>query len=193
MIDRSIYEKVKSMISDKRYEHSIGVQETAVKLAQKFGGDVYKASLAGLVHDCAKGLSDEELISMAKESGMEIGDVCMKQPGLLHGPVGAFVARREFLIYDEEVLHAIKFHTTGCKNMSMLDKIIYIADYIEPGRNFPGVDALRQETYKDIDRGLLLALDSTIKYVIELRQLIDIHTIDARNFLLMSLGNKKEH
>jgi predicted HD superfamily hydrolase involved in NAD metabolism len=178
--------KLKSMLSEHRYEHSLGVQETAIKLANQFHADVDKACIAGLVHDCAKGFSNETLLKMAVEYGVDINEVYRFQPELLHGPVGAYVAQMEFNIDDEEILHAIRYHTTGCENMSLLDKIIYIADYIEPGRNFPGVDALRQETYNDIDRGVLMALDNTIKYVIERRQLIDVLTIKARNFILSS-------
>jgi len=176
--------RLKSMISEHRYKHSLGVQETAVKLAEIYNADVDKASIAGLIHDCAKDFSDQELLKMAEQYGIEINDVCKNQPGLLHGPVGAYVARDEFMIEDEEILRSITYHTTGCENMSMLDKIIYIADYIEPGRDFPGVEVLRDVTYKNIDNGILMALDSTIKYVIERGQLIDILTIRARNYII---------
>lgn len=178
--------KLRSMLSQHRYKHSIGVQETAAKLARKYNVDVNKASIAGLVHDCAKGLTNKEMLKMAEEYGIEINDVHRTQPELLHGAVGAFIAQNDFGIKDEDVLHAVTYHTTGCENMSMLDKIIYIADYIEPGRNFPGVANLRNETYKDIDKGILMALDNTIKFIVERRQLIDIHTIKARNYILFN-------
>jgi putative HD superfamily hydrolase of NAD metabolism len=177
-------EKLRSMLSEKRYIHSLGVQKTAIDLAKKYNCDAQKASIAGLVHDCAKGFSDEKLMEASAKYDIQIGMVYEKQPGLLHGPVGAYVARDEFLIDDMEILHAIKYHTTGCENMSMLDKIIYIADYIEPGRDFPGVDSLREETYLNIDRGLLMAFDNTIRYVIDRGELIDTMTVRARNSLL---------
>lgn len=180
----NLNDRLKEMLSEKRYLHSLGVQETAVKLARKYGADDKKASIAGLVHDCAKGFDDEKLIQVYMLSGMEMNKVYEKQPQLLHGPVGAYIAKREFLIDDDEILHAISFHTTGCENMSMLDKIIYVADYIEPGRDFPGVEAIRKAVYENIDRGLMMAFDSTISYVLDRHQLLDLNTVMARNYLL---------
>jgi predicted HD superfamily hydrolase involved in NAD metabolism len=187
MID-DIRIKLRNMLDEKRYKHSLGVQETAVKLAEKYIVDVNKASLAGLVHDCAKGFTNDKLLILAEEYSINVKDIYRIQPELLHGAVGAFYAKGEFLIYDEEVLHSIRYHTTGCENMSMLDKIIYIADYIEPGRRFPGVEDLRKETYNDIDKGVLIALDLTIKYVLEKKQLLDVLTIDARNYMLKTIN-----
>jgi predicted HD superfamily hydrolase involved in NAD metabolism len=178
--------KLRQILDKNRYLHSLGVMDTAVKLAKKYNEDTDKASIAGLIHDCAKGLDNEALLKIAGDCGIEISYVHQRQPELLHGPVGACIAEKEFSVRDKEILHAIKYHTTGCENMSMLDKIIYIADYIEPGRNFPGVNLLREETFTDINKGLLLALDNTIRYVIDRRQLIDDMTIRARNYLLCS-------
>jgi predicted HD superfamily hydrolase involved in NAD metabolism len=182
----SIQDKLKNMISVERYNHSIGVQETAIKLADRYGANSNKASIAGLVHDCAKGLNHDEMLKAAKKYGIEVNDVTKSQPGLLHGPVGSCMARELFSINDEEVLHAIWYHTTGCRDMSLLDKIIYIADYIEPSRDFKGVDKLRAAAFQDIDRAVLLALDNTIKFVIEKNQLLDLLTIEARNFMLVN-------
>lgn len=180
-----IQDKLKSMISNERYNHSIGVQQTAVKLAVMYGADTIKASTAGLIHDCAKGFSDDELIEAADKYGIETNDVTRSQPGLLHGPVGSHVAREVFSIEDDEILHAIWYHTTGCKNMSLLDKIIYIADYIEPGRDFSGVDELRKSAFHSMDEAVLTALNNTIKYVIDKKQLIDMLTVEARNYMLL--------
>ena len=184
MID-NINEKLRSLLSYKRYIHCIGVQKTAIELAKKNNVDICSASVAGLIHDCAKGFNDNELLSASDKYSICLDPVSIRQPGLLHGPVGACIAKNEFLIDDEDIIHAIKYHTTGCENMSMLDKIIYIADYIEPGRDFIGVDSLRSITYKDINQGVLMALDNTIKYVIKQGVLIDILTIKARNFMLL--------
>lgn len=188
MMDK-IHSLLKPMISTKRYNHSIGVQNTAVKLAVLNNIDINKASMAGLIHDCAKGLPDQELIKAAVEGGIEIDEVSRRYPELLHGPVGAILTKKVFGIYDEEIQHAIRYHTTGCENMSMLDKIIYIADYIEPGRNFPRVEELRNAAYDDINRGVLMAMESTIKYIIERGQLLDTMTVKARNYLLIALNS----
>jgi len=179
--------KLKTMLDFKRYEHSLGVQKTAVEIAQRHGADIEKASIAGILHDCAKGFSDEKLLKSAELAGIEVNDVERRSPQLLHGPVGAYIAQVEFGVEDADILHAIRYHTTGCENMSLLDKIIYVADYIEPCRNFPGVDELRKTTFGNLDKGVIMALDNTLKYVIERGQLIHILTVKARNFMLSEL------
>jgi predicted HD superfamily hydrolase involved in NAD metabolism len=180
-----IYTVLRGMLDGDRYRHSIGVQQTAADLARLYGGDIAKASMAGLVHDCAKGLSGQELLEQASEWGVEINDVYRVQPGLLHGPVGAFICRKMFDIYDGEILHSISCHTTGCAHMSVLDKIIYIADYIEPNRIFPGVEKIRELAFRDLNKGMLSALENTIMYVIKKGELIDMQTIEARNSIIM--------
>ncbi len=177
--------KLETMLDKDRLSHSIGVCETAKKLAEINNADVKKAEIAGLIHDCAKCFSDEKLIEIAKKNGIEIDDVSRAQPNLLHGPVGAIIAKEEFLVDDEETLNSIKYHTTGCENMSLLDKIIYLADYIEPNRHFPNVYDIRRAAYKNIDEGLMLALNNTIEFVIKRGLLIDIKTIKARNSLII--------
>lgn len=174
------------MISRKRYEHSLGVQKTAIELAKLYGCSVEKASIAGLIHDCAKGLSGRQLLDYAEKYEIDIDMVSRNQPDILHGPVGAFIAHDVFNINDDEILHAVKCHTTGCRDMSKLDKIIYLADYIEPGRNFPGIADIRKTAYEDLDKGVLMALDSSIKYVIDRNMLVDINSIDARNYMIIS-------
>lgn len=181
---QDIYTKLRGMISEDRFRHSLGVKETAVMLAQKYSVDIHKASTAGILHDCAKGFSNNELLRIAGECGIPINNIYKNQAELLHGLVGAYIAQKEFLVNDRDILHAIKYHTTGCENMSILDKIIYIADYIEPGRCFPGVEDLRRLTFDDINGGVLAALESTIRHVLDKKQLLDILTIEARNFML---------
>lgn len=178
--------KLETMLDKDRLNHSIGVCETAKKLAKINNADVKKAEIAGLVHDCAKCFSDEKLIEIAQKNDIEIDDVSSIQPNLLHGPVGACIAKEEFLIDDEEILNSIKYHTTGWENMSVLDKIIYLADYIEPNRDFPKIYDIRRAAYDNIDEGLLLALNNSIEFVIKRGLLIDIKTIKARNSLIIS-------
>lgn len=179
--------KLKTMLNRDRFQHSIGVQQTAIKLAEVYKADKNKASIAGLIHDCAKGKSGEELLRLAYRYGIRMKDLYKRQPDLLHGPVGSILAQKEFGIEDVEIIHAIKYHTTGCENMSLMDKIIYIADYIEPGRDFPGVEELRALAFKNLNEGILKALDNTIKHVIDKKQLLDDLTISARNNILMKL------
>lgn len=184
--------KLMGMLDGSRYLHSLGVSETASRLAVKYGADPDKASLAGLVHDCAKSLSGGQLLKEAFDANIEVDYVDRAQPGLLHGPVGAVIARREFAIDDDEILDSIRYHTTGREDMTLLDKIIYIADYIEPGRNFPGVEELRTESAKDLDRGIMMAMDGTIEFVLERKMMLDLKTVRARNFMLRCETSAKE-
>ncbi len=183
----NIQQILEKKLTLKRYYHSIGVQKTAVKLAKIYSGPIQKASISGLVHDCAKDLSDKELLKYAVKFGILLDDVLHHSSKLLHGAVGAELAKIEFGINDEEILNAIKFHTIGKENMSLLEKIIYIADYIEPGRNFKGVELLRKEALSNLDKAVLMTIDNTIRYVLSKEELLHPLTVQARNFLLLQI------
>ncbi|NLC69089.1 MAG: HD domain-containing protein [Clostridiaceae bacterium] len=178
-------EKLKRDLDTERYMHSINVMNTAVELAGYYAVDKRKAEIAGILHDCARGLSREGIFSTCIIAGIKVDEINKRQPKLLHGPVGAYLARVDYGIGDEEVLEAIKVHTTGKENMGMLDKIIFLADIIEPERDFQGVDRIREMAYMDIDRALMLAFDRIITHVLEKRELLHPDTINARNYILM--------
>lgn len=171
-------------LNKSRYEHSLGVRDASIRLAQRYSEDIFKAKIAGLVHDCAKNMSDDELINIVSSKGYEIDSVSLKCPQLLHGIAASIIAEERMEIYDKDILSAVAYHTTGRINMSKLEKIIYIADYIEPSRSFPGVEELRIAVFDDLDKALVKAFDSTIRYVLERHQLLHINTIQARNYLL---------
>lgn len=179
-----IMEYLQNNLNKQRYEHSLRVRDTAVALAEHCKADTSKARLAGLAHDCAKNMKDEEIINIIEKYGYNIQGIYKRTPNLMHGLAGAVVARKIMGIEDEEVLNAISYHTTGRSNMSILEKIIYISDYIEPMRNFPGVDELRRLAFCNLDEALLLSFDNTIKYVIDRGQLLHLNTIEARNYIL---------
>ncbi|AOT72774.1 bis(5'-nucleosyl)-tetraphosphatase (symmetrical) YqeK [Geosporobacter ferrireducens] len=176
---------IKEMLTEKRYQHSLGVQKTAIQLAKQYGASIEKASIAALIHDCAKDLSIEQLLKHAAQFDIIIDDLTKFHPELLHGAVGAALAKSLFSIHDEEIIDAVRYHTTGRSNMTMLDKIIYLADFIEPSRNFDGVDQLRAMASSNLDRATLMALEHTIYYVIKKSKLLHVDTIHARNFLLL--------
>lgn len=180
-----IQDYLKVNLKDKRYEHSLGVKKTAVKLAEIYNVDTNKAKIAGLVHDCAKNMKNEELIKIADEHKLHIDEVFKNSPQLLHGVIAAVIAKEDMGIEDEDILNAIIYHTTGRENMSTLEKIIYIADYIEPSRDFPGVDELRKMAFEDLDKALLKAFDNTIKFVIEKGELLHKNTVYGRNYILI--------
>lgn len=180
-----IMDYLRERLNPRRYAHSIGVMDTAVKMAKIYGADFNKAKIAGLVHDCAKNMSDQELMNCASKYNIKLNDILRKSPSLLHGPVGAFIAKELFDI-DEDIFDAIYYHTTGKPNMQLLTKIIYLADYIEPTRNFPGVEKLRELAFQDLNSGLIFAFNNTIKFVIEKNGLIDCKTVEARNYLIIT-------
>ena len=158
-------EKLLDTIGEKRFEHSVRVMKESEKLARVLGEDVEKASLAGLLHDCGRFVDQSYLLKKCQEFGIILDKIYTKNVNLLHAPLGAEVARLEYNISDTDVLNAIKYHTTGRADMSMLEKIVYMADYIEPVRNFDGVEQVRDICYreKDIDKALKQSIDNTIR------------------------------
>lgn len=189
MVDGSIVEKLKDWIDERRLNHSIGVSRCAAKLALHYGADVEKAELAGLVHDCAKGLSPEEAIQLGRKYGYEPDTITRMNPALIHAPLGSFLAQELFNIQDPEILDAIACHTTGKSNMSLMDKIICLADFIEEGRCFKEVEKIRELAFLDINRALLTGMDLSIKYVLERGRLLHPATVEARNALLLEIGD----
>ena len=173
-----------------RFAHSIGVANTAVALAKKFGADETKAYVAGLLHDCAREFENDELPAQAERRGIAIGEVERSMPLLLHAYIGAQMISEIYGVDDAEISQAIYRHTVGAANMSTLDKIIYFADMIEPNRNYPGVENLRALVdKKSLDEILLTALSESIIFVVQKNSLVHPATVAARNFLLL---NKRE-
>jgi len=192
MMELEMYKSIlQKELSKERYVHSIGVMETSINLAKKYGASENKAAIAGLLHDCAKDIPEEEQLKLAIEFGILLDDISATEKVLIHGPLGAKIVEIKFGIKDKEILRAIEIHTTGDENMSLLDKIIYIADYIEPNRNFPGVEDIRETTFNDLDEGVLKGLNSTIRYVLEKNSLLHPKTVAARNSLLKNRRNKR--
>lgn len=179
--------KLKSSLTEKRYVHSIGVMETAVKMAQKWGADIEKTAVAALLHDCAKNYSISETMNLCKVYNVHLDDVTKMATGLIHGFLGAEIARDMYGIDDDEIYDAIYFHTVGKPDMKLITEIIYIADGIEPHRNYDGVDRIREMAFEDIDRALILQIDSTIKSVINKGGLLHTNTVDTRNFYLKKI------
>lgn len=176
--------KLEHMLLHRRFIHSLNVMKTASDLAPKYGESATKAAIAGLLHDCARDVTGSELIRICKENNTTFNDVALVQPELLHGPAGAIIARMEFGINDSQILDAISYHTLGRENMNMLEKIVFIADYIEPGRSFPGVNKARKLAFENIDEAMLFSLDKTITFVIARGSLIHPDTVLARNYII---------
>ncbi len=172
-------------LSTRRYLHSIGVAEEAERLANRYGADAEKAYLAGLIHDCAKEVSPEETVLLLQNYGyMPTKEECAS-PTVLHGKLGAYIAKEKFGVDDEEMLNAVRYHTTGCAGMSLLMKIVFIADFIEPNRAYPDVEHLRKLTYEDLRAGMLFALDYTIEDLVRKKRAIHPDTVHCRNDLIL--------
>jgi len=143
---------------------------------------VEKARIAALLHDCTKKLEMEEQLELCRKYELELDELESKALKLLHSRTGAEIARDVFGV-DEEIYSAIRWHTTGHANMTLLEKIIYLADYIEPTRNFPGVEELRKACYEDLDGGLLLGLEMSIQEMTDMGNPVHHATVDARDAL----------
>ncbi len=181
-------EYLRNSISEKRYYHSINVSNTAKKLAEFHKCDVFKAEIAGLVHDCARDMDMAFQMDCLAKEGIIADDLTIASKELLHGPAAVHICRSVFGIEDKEILMAVRYHTTGRKGMSLLEKVIYMADFIEPGRVFEGIEDLRHMAFENLDMALLLAFDSTIKHIISNNGLIHFDTIQSRNSLIKKLA-----
>lgn len=181
----AIKNKLNEMLPKNRMIHSQGVADCAVKLSEIYGYDKNKAYLAGILHDCAKYLSQEQVDYYVNKYEIYLDEYEKDNLALSHSIIGSVLVRHEFLIEDIDIITAVRYHTTGKSNMDMLEKIIYIADLIEVNRNYPGVDELRDLVYEGkMDEALLKSFDNTIKLVIDRNQIIHPRTIEARNYIL---------
>ena len=171
-----------SYLKYKRIPHVLGTEQEAVRLAERYGADVRKAQVAALLHDCTKKLDMEQQLALCRRYGIRLDELEQKALKLLHAKTGAAIARDVFGV-DDEIYRAIWWHTTGHANMTLLEKIIYLADYIEPSRDFPGVDKLRSVCYKDLDEGLLLGLEMSIEEMTNMGNPVHHATIEARDAL----------
>jgi len=177
---------LKENLKESRYNHTLGVVETAVKLAKIYNVDIIKAEVAALCHDVAKNLSSDQLQKIIRDENIELSSDEVNTRSIWHAIVAPIIAKKEFLIEDEEILSATRWHTTGKENMTKLEKIIYLADLIEPSRDFPGVNEIREIAEKDLDLAVLEGLTHTTKYLLKKGFAIDLNTIKARNFLIYS-------
>ena len=171
-----------SFLKHKRIPHVLGTEQEAIRLAERYGADVEKARRAALLHDCTKKLEMEDQLALCKQYGIELDELEQEALKLLHSKTGAAIARNVFGV-DDELYSAIWYHTTGRANMTLLEKIIYLADYIEPTRDFPDVDVLRKACYEDLDKGLLLGLEMSIEEMQRMGNPVHHATVEARDAL----------
>ncbi|MCM1134650.1 MAG: bis(5'-nucleosyl)-tetraphosphatase (symmetrical) YqeK [Clostridium sp.] len=169
--------KIKKELDAKRYEHTLGVAYTAAALAMCHHEDIHKAMTAGLLHDCAKCMSNEKKLEICKKNHIKVTEIEKHNPFLLHAKVGSFLAKERYHVHDEDILRAVRSHTTGRPAMSKLEKIIYIADYIEPGRKHaPNLPQVRELAFRSLDDALVRILEDTLNYLQSIESPIDPQT-----------------
>ena len=184
--------KLRKYIDEDRYWHTIGGMYTAASLAMCHGADMEKAMVAGLLHDCAKCIPNHKKLKLCEQYHIHISETEKDAPYLLHAPLGASIAKDKYDITDQEILSAITWHTTGRPGMSLLDKIIYIADFIEPMRckasNLPEV---RRLAFEDLDMAVYVTLRDTLHYLKNSASL-DKRTIEAYNYYKRIIREKED-
>lgn len=180
--------RLSEMLPERRKKHSLNVAKCAVKLSEIYNCDSEKAYLAGMIHDCAKYFEKDQIDYYVKKFNIKLDKLEENNLALSHSLIGSYVIQEVFHIDDEDIINAVRYHTTGREDMTLLDKIIYMADLIEEDRDFPRVDELRNLTYSGkLDEALLLSFNNTIKFVIDKNQLIHPRTVGARNYILREI------
>ena len=176
-----IVEKLKKNIKKSRFIHTNGVAYTAASLAMRYDPSLMEDALrAGLLHDCAKYMSSTQNIEFCKENGIVLTDFELNSPSIIHAKTGEYIAEHEYDEHDNAVLGAIRWHTTGKPDMTLLEKIVFVADYIEPGRYLlPNLDHIRELAFTDLDECIVSIYENTIKYLKECGQVIDPITLEA--------------
>ena len=178
-----IQEKLRKKLKGSRYVHTLGVEYTSVCLAMKYGENLETAELSGLLHDCAKELPEKKLIQICRDHGERISKMEYQTPFLLHGKAGACLARDKFGIDDANILNAIRYHTTGRPGMTLVEKIVFVADYIEPNRKkADNLTELRRMAFENLDETVVRILEQTLDYVIRTGKEIDRHTVITRDY-----------
>jgi len=178
---------LKKLLPQERYEHSLRVIVQAEELSRRYKVAEDKARLAALLHDCSRYLDREGMLKMARELGLKIDPIEELEPKLLHARLAADIAQQKFGVTDAEVLLAIKSHTVGRPQMSELEKVVYLADHIECGRDYPGVDQVRKLALTDMDQAILASTGNMIKHLLDLNLPIFEGTIETRNWFLLNV------
>lgn len=181
-MDRNrLLDYIKPRMNEKRYIHTLGVCETAIELAKLYGEDEKKAEIAAILHDLAKFEDLEQMREIILSNNL--GEDLANWGGeIMHGPVAAYRAKKELGIYDEDILNAMRYHTTGRETMSKLEQIIYVADMIEPNRKFDGVDRLRSIAHQNLHEGMKACICHSVTFLVSTQQPIHLQSIRCYNF-----------
>ena len=186
---KELKEIVKSKMSLKRFTHTLSVVEMSEKLAKIYNADIEKCKVAALLHDICKEMNMEYIKNICKNNFMnELSEEDLENNEILHGFAGAYYVKNELGINDKEILNAIKYHTVGAKDMTLLEKIVYIADAIEYGRNYPSVVEIREETFKNLDKGILMEIEHKEEYLESIGKKSHPNTDELKKEILKELN-----
>lgn len=191
-MNKEILDNLLKDIGENRFNHTLRVVKESKKLAKIHNIDMDKAITSALLHDCAKFEDKNKLLNMAYDFDIMRNNIMKLNNHLIHAPLGAILAEYKYNVLDKDILNAIKYHTTGRRNMSQLEKLTYIADYIEPARKFNGIEKVRQLAYLDLDRSTLLAMDESLIFLINNDRIISKDTFEAREQLIINIYFKEE-
>ena len=182
-VSQKLRKQLEKELKPDRFDHTLGVAYTAANMAFRYGADTEKALIAGYLHDCAKCMTHEEQIKICDKNNIDITDVERRNHSLLHAKVGMYLARTQYDVYDTDILNAIRWHTTGREDMSLLEKIVYIADFIEPNRKpLENMAQIRKEAFTDIDRCLAHILHDSVIYLQTIGKECDDATMKAYEY-----------
>ncbi len=181
---------IKNRMGERRYIHSINVAKSAVKLAQHYNGDIEKAEIAGILHDCCKEIPKDEMLQIMADGGIILDAVEKGSSKLWHSIAGSVYVRDTLNIYDSDIINAIRYHTTGRASMSLLEKIIFIADFISDERDYNGVDIMRKKAFNDLEDAMLFGLQFTIKDLASRKLTIHSNAIFCYNDTINTLEKK---
>ncbi|MFV0364316.1 MAG: bis(5'-nucleosyl)-tetraphosphatase (symmetrical) YqeK [Suipraeoptans sp.] len=188
--NKELSKAIKAVLNTNRYNHTVGVAYTAAALAMKYEFNIDDAMTAGLLHDCAKGVPNADKLKMCYENNISVSEVEEKNPGLLHAKLGEHIARTKYHINNSNILSAIRYHTTGRPNMSRLEKLIFVADYIEPHREIaPNLDKIRMYAFTNIDLCIYYIVGDTLTYLNNNAIAIDTLTEDTYKYYKLKTGN----
>lgn len=190
--DAQYTEILRGKLTERRFVHSLNVAKSAKKLAELYGCDPEKAYTAGLIHDCCKDTPAGLQLSYMLSNGVELSPVEISTAKLYHARCGSVYIQKEFGVTDLDIINAVRYHTTGRKGMSLLEKIVFIADFISDERDYNGVEVMREKAVRSLDEAIVEGLAFTIKDLIDAQRVVHTDTIDAYNDALMNIQNLKQ-
>lgn len=177
---------IKEKLQESRFVHSLNVAACAKKLAKKYGCDEEKAYTAGLLHDVMKNADDSEQLNMIEKAGMELTACEKANKKLWHAIAGTALIKKELNVKDEDIINAVRYHTTARENMSTLEKVIYVADFISDDRHYPGVEEVREAAEISLEKAMMIGLEFCIHEIVERKQILHPDSVDAYNEIVIS-------